>query len=85
MERPLKLAEGQRQTAQGHVALGAGIAQPPGFPRQVGRHGGKQVRLVEVERLAQLQPERASGKFVAGEPELEDRRGPAVEVAALGG
>ena len=67
MEGPLELAEGDRQTGQGDVALGAGIAQALGLGGQVGRHRRQQVRLVKVEGLAQLQLERC-GLRTPGRP-----------------
>ena len=62
---PLELPESHRQAAQGHVALGPRIAQPPGLGRQVRRHGRQQMQLVEDEGLAQLQPQRAPGSLGA--------------------
>ena len=68
VKRPLELAEGDGQAGQGDVALGARIAQPLGLAGQVGGHGRQQVRLVELEGLAQLKPEGASGRSAPGRP-----------------
>ena len=83
MKGPLEISEGQGQTAEGDVAIGARIAQPLGFAGEVRGHLGQQIRLIEVEGVAQLELERAAKGLVAGQAELEDGGGMAVKVGAL--
>ena len=84
VERPQELAKGHRQAAQRNVTLGPGIVQSLSLCCQVSRHCGQQFRFVEIEGLAQFEFESPVSRFGAGKPELEDRRRPAVEVAAFG-
>ena len=63
-----KLPEGHGQAAEGDVALGPRIAQPLGLGSQMGGHLGQQLRLVEVEGLAQFQLERAAAASAPGRP-----------------
>ncbi len=83
MKRPLKLAEGHRQAAERHIALGPRVAQAFGLAGQVSRHRRQQLWQVEVECMAQLQPQSLPRHFRSGQAKLKDRRGPAMKVAAL--
>ena len=68
VKRPLELAEGEGQSAEGDVALGPRIAQALGFAGKVRGHLGQQIRLVEVEGLAQFELERAARGRSPGRP-----------------
>ena len=63
---PREFFKGQRQSAQGHVALGARIAQALGFARQVRGHLRQQIRLVKIESFTQLKLQGAAGNFISG-------------------
>ena len=78
VEGPLEFAEGERQSAEGDVAIGARVAQTFGFGGEMSGHLWQQVRLVEVEGLGQFQLQAAI--FEAGEAKLEDLGGLAIEV-----
>ena len=57
MKWPLELAERDGKPAQRDVALRPRIAEPPGLCGQMGRDGGQEVGLVELERFAQFKPQ----------------------------
>jgi len=83
MEGPLEFAEGNGQTRQRDITLGAGIAQPLGFGGQVRSHLGQQIWLVEFECFAQFELKRSI--LDTGNAELKNHRGFAVEVTARRG
>ena len=83
MKRPLEFAEGERKSAEGDIAIGPRIAQALGLAGQVGRHFRQQVRLIEIECVAQFEAERAADDVVAGNAEFEDGGRLAVKIGAL--
>src|ERR1700683_1678715 len=84
VEGPLKFAEGERQSAEGDVAVGAWIAQAFGFAGEMRSHFGEQLRLIEVEVFAELELEGAADGFAARKPEIEDCGRVTARVSSLG-
>ena len=52
LKGPAEIPEGERQTAEGHIAVGVRIAQPLGFTGQVRGHLRQQIRFIEVEGVS---------------------------------
>ncbi len=83
VKRPAEILEGQGHAAEGDVAIGMRILETLGFAGKMRGHFGQQIRLIEVEGVAQLELERAAEGFGAGQAQLEDGGGMAAKVCAL--
>src|SRR5258708_30633056 len=78
------LFERERQSRQRYITFRPRIAQPLGLAREVIRYHGQQVWLVKVERLAQLQFQRAPTGCCARKSQLKNRGRTALKICALG-
>ena len=78
VKRPLKFAVCKRQPAQRHIALRPRIAQALGLARQVRRHFGQQVGLIEVKAVRELEPKRLARALAALQPKLKNGSGTVV-------
>src|SRR5581483_1789344 len=76
------MAEADRQASQGDVSVGAGVAQAPGRLAEMAGHLRQEVRLMEVESLAQLQQKGAVSRGVGAAAETKASRRMSAEVLA---
>lgn len=86
MERPGKVAEANGQAGEGDVGIRTRVAEAVGSFAQVRGHLGQQLRLMEVEGLAELEQEGALSGRRGRSGEAKTRGGMAVEVGpGIGG